>query len=261
MKNLVIVLLLFCGIGICSTPTESEQKLFIEKCLKPTIMLESYDETTSGTGVIVKSEKLKFVDAYFNIVFSCEHILKSNKQTIKISDYDENGIFKKYKNSKAIVFYKDRDNDISILFFTSEKQMPVADCNFNYIPKLRDDVFAIGHGMGDQARYSDGRVTGALKSKETFVEYKTSVPIIFGDSGGPLFYKNKLIGITNSMRSMKVSDNLKVPVYNISTFKSLILFNNILKETGLSKEMLTDVEIPEIVGVDIWLKDQKEIFK
>lgn len=259
MKKIFIAILLFCAIIFCNAQSESEYQTFVEKCLKPTVLIGSNDDSITGTGVIVKSEKLKYVDAYFNVIFSCDHILKSNKQNIKISEFDKNGIFVKYTNAKAVVFYKDRDDDLSILFFTSDNIMPTADLSFNYNPKLKDFVFSIGHGMGDHSRYTDGVITGALKTKEDFTDYKTSIPIIFGDSGGPLFYKNKLIGITNSIRSLKVTENVKVPVYNISTFKSLNLFNKILNTTSLSDKDFKNLNIPEILGVDLWLKYQKNI--
>lgn len=261
MKKLFIMLVFISGIAFCSAHNDLDHKIFIEKCLKPTVLIESKDQTSTGTGVIVKSEKLKYTNVYFNIVFSCEHIIKSNKQIVKYSEFDDNGIFLKYQENKAIVFFKDSDADISILFFTSDSPMPIAESDFKYQPKIRDRVFTIGHGMGDNSRYSDGCVTGSTKTKDMFVDYKTSIPIVFGDSGGPLFYNNKLIGIANSIRSISVADKIKVPVYNISTFKSLNLFNKILKESNLSKENLEEVQIPEIVGIDIWLKDQLNIIK
>ena len=84
MKKIFIAILLFCAIIFCNAQSESEYQTFVEKCLKPTVLIGSNDDSITGTGVIVKSEKLKYVDAYFNVIFSCDHILKSNKQNIKI---------------------------------------------------------------------------------------------------------------------------------------------------------------------------------
>lgn len=254
MKTFITFILFFCiSLIFASTYDNQDNKKFIEKCLKPTVLIESEQVSASGTGFIVKSIKNSNLDIFVNIIFSCEHILKSKIVTVKTSVFDDDGIFKKYMSHKGVVLASDGINDLSILLFFSEDIMPTATINPSYKPKIRDAVFSIGHGLGEISRYSEGKFTGALIS-ETNSEvntYRTSIPIIFGDSGGPLFFENQVIGIANSMKSTELGQN-KYPVYDISFYKPIYSIKKMLTSTNIMDENFDNTNVPEFTMLLFW---------
>jgi len=118
-----------------------------------------------------------------------------------------------------------------------------------------DELLAIGHGLGETSRFSEGKMTGVIRSETTkqILSYKTSVSIIFGDSGGPLFHENKVIGIANSMRNVDIAES-KHPIYNISFYKPLGLMSGILKNNFIKNDKFQEVHPPEILSMMLWSK-------
>ena len=74
---------------------------------------------------------------------------------------------------------------------------------------------------------------------------------MFGDSGGPLFHEDKVIGIANSMRSADYGQ-YKFPVYDISFYKPLTCMGDMLKSTTLMNDDFSQVHIPEINMYLLW---------
>lgn len=256
MKTFLILTTLFMiSISFLLGNTENERKTFIDKCLKPTILIESATSSASGTGFITNSIQIEPINCYLNVVFSCEHILKSTDLIIKCSDFDENGIFQKYKVFKGAVAATDGANDLSLIFFLSPTKMPCVDLDQKYIPKIKDNLFSVGHAIGEPSRFAEGKLTGVMRSETTnsLISYRTSVSIVFGDSGGPLFFENKVIGIANSMRNVDIGDK-KHPVYDISFYKPLSLMEGILKDNFIQNGNFQDFKTPEIMALMLWAK-------
>lgn len=254
MKTFACSILFFCITMLFASINESEtDKKFLENCLKPTVLIESDNTLASGTGFIIKSIKNKDLDLFVNIIFSCDHILKSKMVIIKVSSFDNAGIFEKYNKFQGMVLATDGENDLSTLLFLSIEPMPTVVLNPAYKPKIRDNLFAIGHGLGETSRYAEGKFTGVIKSEisNKITTYRTSVPIVFGDSGGPLFFEDKVVGIANSMRSAEYGQN-KFPVYDISFYKPLSCMENMVKTTSLMNDDFSEVRIPEINMYLLW---------
>ena len=257
------VLFIFFGFLVFSSIVVSKQTdtdMFVQKYLLPTVMIKSVSENSSGSGVIVFSEKFKNKDDFFNIVYSCSHILKEKDQLINVSNYDSNGIFKSYDTYKSIIFSKNDENDVSILLFLSDKKMAVANIDYNYTPKIKDEVFCIGHGLGDTARLSTGLITGATRKENSIEEIRTSVPIVFGDSGGPLFHKDKIIGISHAIKNAQSLQGINLPVYNISIFKSLKTCNKFAIDCNLLKND-NDFDVPDVFVRNMWIKKHIKILE
>lgn len=252
---LIIPVLFFVSMTSIFGFDEGQRAILIEKCFKPTVLVESATSTAAGTGFITKSVKIDDINCYCNIVFSCEHILKSTDLVIKQSNFDSDGLFTKYQNHQGVVAAMDGENDLSLLFFLSKEKMPCVDLTTQYKPKIMDNLLAVGHGLGEVSRFSEGKLTGVLRSETTkqILSYKTSVSIIFGDSGGPLFYENKVIGIANSMRNVDIGEN-KHPVYNISFYKPLSLMDGILQNYNVKGNNMDSFKIPEIMLTMLWAK-------
>lgn len=184
------IIITFLFILLCSVTTgfESQSKPSLEKCLYPVVMIENNKLSSTGTGFIIKSIKMKEKERYLNFCISCEHILDSGKVSVSTSDYKKPFDFVGFNKHKGIVISKDKEMDMSILCFISETKNKEAMLNMNFDPEVREQVFTIAHGMAEPARYSEGIIT-SLDSKNN--EIKTSVNILFGDSGAPLFIKTR----------------------------------------------------------------------
>ena len=181
--------------------------------------------------------------------------LKSTDLLVKCSEFDDQGNFEKYKNFKGVVAAIDGSNDLSIIFFLSPNQMRCVDLNQKYKPKIRDALFAVGHALGEPARFAEGKLTGVLRSETTkqILSYRTSINIVFGDSGGPLFYENKVVGIANSMKNADYGDT-KFPVYDISFYKPIELMQDMLRNRFINNDDYQDFKVPEIMSFMLWSK-------
>ena len=237
-----------------------DQDIFVKKCLEPVVLIDNEAAQASGTGFIVKSSKIKEIDGYFNLVFSCQHIIKSPKARIKKAIYDENAIHKNYENYQGFLYSTDNINDLSILFFISKKQMPTVDINFDFKPKMRDKLFMVGHGLAEPARYAEGKFTGMSndESHEANQNYRTSIPIIFGDSGCPLFYEHKVVGIGVSLRSAQYNES-KFPVYDISFFKPVQNMVKLLNNSKMPFDDFNENKFPSLIANYAWTDDIKII--
>jgi S1-C subfamily serine protease len=93
--------------------------------------------------------------------------------------------------------------DLAILLFRTPTKQPTVELDFARKLCIGNEIFHFGCGMGEDPRLELGRVT-SLKGKvgkHTTDVYRTSVFTIFGDSGGPTFYKNnKVIGMTQAIK-------------------------------------------------------------
>jgi S1-C subfamily serine protease len=85
--------------------------------------------------------------------------------------------------------------------------------------KLGETVEAIGHPKGYEFSITRGVISAirkqssaALKTKATVEFVQTDTPISPGNSGGPLFLKDAVIGVNDWVRVDKASQNLNFSV-------------------------------------------------
>ena len=117
--------------------------------------------------------------------------------------------------------------------------MPIAELDFD--PKLfiGSEVYRIGCGLGDDPRLDYGKLTYYKKKLEIL---RTSVMTVPGDSGSPLFYNYKVIGIVISIRSYQ-----NFPIFNISYAIPLCRFKNWSKKDGDTLDyMWSNKELPKL---------------
>lgn len=229
MKNLILTAAIVFTLTSHLFSGEPDKKLH-EECLYPTVMVcgqEGY-ESGYGSGVIIKSEKDKD-GKYLNYVATCDHVVLIKAGTpfgviatyrpclVKVGNYENWSTFKGYTEYKTDLVYKDKEHDLAILVFESDKEMPTAEIDQDVKLYIGNDVMRVGCGLGDVMRLDFGKITSTnFKFHDKSFEdlYRTSVPTIFGDSGGPLFHKvgddYKLVGITQAIRS--TSSSAKVPL-------------------------------------------------
>lgn len=199
----------------------------LEKCLYPVVLVESIKSKSTGTGFIVKSQKVN--EKYINLCLSCSHILDSDDIAISTSDYKKPFSFKSFKKYNGLVINKDKKFDISIISFLSDYKYSEVEIDMEYKPELRDSVFTIAHGMADPARYSEGIVSSVDDDKK---EISTSVGMLLGDSGGPLFHQNKVVGIANAMKAYKIG-KITIPLNHFSIYKHISGSKKLLEDSKL----------------------------
>lgn len=210
---------------------------YLSKCHYPTVLVVS-DQKSSGTGFIVKS--LKYNDnLYLNIVFSCEHILTADSIEINSIEYQDKWYTKNQTKNKAIELAKDKDDDISILAYLSNKKMNEVLLDWDHTPDLHENVFSIGFGLSEPARYAEGKITGISESIQKLENYRTSIFIVPGDSGGPLFHKNKVIGIVQGIKKFDI-EGKSYAANSISLFKSIKLFKKLLNQNKEKLDFIFD---------------------
>jgi S1-C subfamily serine protease len=162
-----------------------------------------------GSGVIVRSEKSDgpiFKGKYLNVVLTAAHNVEHAKPPIKIVVF-------KYKNWSEIdgfdeftctTYEKNKDLDIAVMLFVSEKQMSVAKLNVDKKIYLGDKIIKFGFGLGDDIRFDEGKITSVKTLIPAVMAEKVRINAhtIFGDSGGPVYDDEySVIGITNAIRT------------------------------------------------------------
>jgi len=199
------------------------------KCLYPTIRITSVDLTQRSSGVIVRSEK--FRDDYHNVVLTCAHCVANDEATynVDVALYEKDGTtFEKFVSYTAYIYAASPKLDLAVLLFKSRRPMPVAKMDFDRKLCIGNRVMHIGCGSGEDPRMDEGMITslkGKVSGHPTDV-YRTNMHTIFGDSGGPAFYKHKVIGLMQAIRvtrfqgfpTMLPNISMCIPIGTIKTW-------------------------------------------
>lgn len=206
MTSILFVLLVFSG---------EPDKILHTKCIYPTVMVISETANLIGSGVIVRSDKNG--DHYFNVVVSCAHIVKSDmKYKINVGRYENWSVLKGYEEYDTHIYMIDKTLDLSVFFFISKVAMPVADVNFDAQLFIGNEVYRVGYGLKQQARIDYGVITSVNIELDDFRKniLRTSIDSIAGDSGGPIFEDNKVVGLLFAVQPYKIRP--AIPAFHIS---------------------------------------------
>lgn len=204
MRIIIFLLALIITSNVFSG--EPDEKLH-KQCLYPTVIIAS-SEGSSGTGVIIRSEKISEKE-YYNVVISCNHIL-SKEMHIKYRVL--RGEFKNWSDISNIMYYPaticmtNDKYDLSIICFLSSTEMPTAFLGTNTKTYIGNDVIKIGCGGQEFFRLDYGKVTGLNKDVGKLPKIhkgltRTSMYTLPGDSGGPVFQDYEFIGVINSIQT------------------------------------------------------------
>lgn len=159
-------------------------------------MYPTYDENTKSNTVknFWKSTGTGFFIDKKGYVTTNYHVIK-DANTIEIVHND--------KSYTAKVIISDEQNDLAILKIIDNTFVPLTLLNYNFKTDLVDvgtSVFALGFPltqiMGEEIKYTDGKISSKSGFKGSITTYQISVPIQPGNSGGPLFDEiGNLVGI------------------------------------------------------------------
>ena len=208
MRTFVTILLIALALFIinpfstCGEPDETLHK----KCLYPTVRVHQVGVPAGGSGVIIRSEKIG--EEYHNVAITCAHVTEDCSKGVEVDLF----IYENWSKIAEVVTYKCKiyhaheDKDLSILLFTSDRQLPVADLGMDEKLYIGNDIIKIGCGLGDEPRLDFGKITSVF-AKNDFAKgmklYRTNAMTIYGDSGGPVFHNNRVIGFAQAIRIMR----------------------------------------------------------
>ena len=145
------------------------------------------------------------------------------------------------KSYLAKVIISDERSDLAILKIIDNSFIPLSAINYNFneeISEVGNSVFALGFPltqyMGEEIKFTDGKINAKSGYKGDISTYQISVPIQPGNSGGPLFDNSgTLVGITSSGLDKSKTDNVN---YAIKTKYLKLLID----------EMNDKLELPKI---------------
>jgi S1-C subfamily serine protease len=233
---------------------QPDEKLH-NQCLYPTVMVVDEKEGSSGTGFIVRSIKTK--KKYRNTLITAYHVIES--------DGPFQVICTKYKNWSEIdkeakfpiyVCNINQKNDLAIAVFESDEAMPTCQLDFDHKLFINTKVCRVGFGMMDDARIDFGAITQPKTLRpESFAEtIRTNVYSVYGDSGGPLFYNYKVIGVCRAVRNHK--DQLMNKQSYFTDIKKFIEWDNEV-DNSLSPLYTNDKPLPVLPYAKLNLQNYK----
>jgi S1-C subfamily serine protease len=171
---------------------------FREQCLRPTVGVFQSDGHCIGSGFIIESQE-QGPEHFLNTVITANHLFGSPDEQFKITvrtlDYDDEANVTGFHSHEATLFKFNEDLDVAVLVFRTKTKLPTVILDDDP-PKVGDEITHIGCGLGQLPRFDDGQITQVGPS------IRTNMFVTFGDSGGPVFRNNKLIGIVQKMSSV-----------------------------------------------------------
>jgi S1-C subfamily serine protease len=204
MYKIILILAAISATAFSGEPN----KVLHEKCIYPSVMVLNENIKGNGSGVIVKSHKVD--DGYENYVITCAHVLSGDgkeqnfKMVVRIGIYENWSTLVGSKEYHCEVAAINKIKDIAILKFKTENSVSVAEIYNNPKIYIGDDVIRVGCGLSEPFRVDYGKITAVDKSIGSMVKnsYRVSIPTIMGDSGGPVYHEDKVIGLMQSIHTV-----------------------------------------------------------
>jgi len=218
-------------------PSENDQRQYTE--INPL-----FDWESSGSGVLVNNE---------GIIVTNNHVASGAKK-IRVSFQNDSIEY------NAIILSQNEQTDVAILKidderFTSELK-PV---NWNTSFNLGQKVFTLGYPISDKmssnVKVVDGIVSGENGLNGDINYFQTTLPVWYGNSGGPCFNsKGEILGLATQIlwdRGEKV-DNV---AYITKTENILKLAGNLIQEEDpVTEDKSLEELIDELIPYSVFIK-------
>jgi len=210
-------------------PAEGETRQYRE--INPLV-----DWQSSGSGVLINNN---------GFIATNNHVIKGAKK-IRISFQNDSIDY------AAKIISQNEENDVAIIQITDSRfKSAVKPVKWNSSVSLGEKVFTLGYPisnkMSDNVKVVDGIVSGLNGREGSKAFFQTTLPVWYGNSGGPCFNsKGEILGLATQIlwdKGEKV-DNV---AYITKTSNVLSLANSIITKENISSAGLNDVELQNLI--------------
>jgi len=210
-------------------PAEGETRQYRE--INPLV-----DWQSSGSGVLINNN---------GFIATNNHVLNGAKK-IRISFQNDSIDY------EAKIISQNEENDVAIVQITDSRfKSAVKPVKWNSSVSLGEKVFTLGYPisnkMSDNVKVVDGIVSGLNGREGNKAFFQTTLPVWYGNSGGPCFNsKGEILGLATQIlwdKGEKV-DNV---AYITKTSNVLSLANSIITKENISSAGLNEVELQNLI--------------
>jgi S1-C subfamily serine protease len=210
-------------------PAEGETRQYRE--INPMV-----DWQSSGSGVLINNN---------GFIATNNHVIKGAKK-IRISFQNDTADY------EAKIISQNEENDVAIVQITDSRfKSAVKPIKWNSSVSLGEKVFTLGYPisnkMSDNVKVVDGIVSGLNGRDGNKAFFQTTLPVWYGNSGGPCFNsKGEILGLATQIlwdKGEKV-DNV---AYITKTSNVLSLANSIITNENISSSGLNEVELQNLI--------------
>ena len=210
-------------------PAEGETRQYRE--INPLV-----DWQSSGSGVLINNK---------GFIATNNHVIKGAKK-IRISFQNDSVDY------EAKIISQNEENDVAIIQITDSRfKSAVKPVKWNSSVSLGEKVFTLGYPisnkMSDNVKVVDGIVSGLNGREGNKAFFQTTLPVWYGNSGGPCFNsKGEILGLATQIlwdKGEKV-DNV---AYITKTSNVISLANSIITKENISSTGLNEVELQNLI--------------
>lgn len=210
-------------------PAEGENRSYLE--INPMV-----DWQSSGSGVLINNK---------GFIATNNHVVKNAKK-IRISFQNDT------TNYEADIISQNEKNDVAIIQIIDTRFVSnLKPINWNNSISLGEKVFTLGYPisnkMSDNVKVVDGIVSGLNGKGGDDSFFQTTLPVWYGNSGGPCFNsKGEIIGLATQIlwdQGEKV-DNV---AYITKTSNILKLSNNIIISKNIQNNNLNSIKFENLI--------------
>lgn len=210
-------------------PAEGETRQYRE--INPMV-----DWQSSGSGVLINNN---------GYIATNNHVIKGAEK-IRISFQNDSIDY------EAKIISQNEENDVAIVQITDSRfKSAVKPVKWNSSVSLGEKVFTLGYPisnkMSDNVKVVDGIVSGLNGREGNKAFFQTTLPVWYGNSGGPCFNsKGEILGLATQIlwdKGEKV-DNV---AYITKTSNVLSLANSIITKENISSAGLNEVELQNLI--------------
>ncbi len=210
-------------------PADGEKRRYIE--INPMV-----DWQTSGSGVLINNK---------GYIATNNHVINGAKK-IRISFQNDT------LDYEAKIISQNEENDVAIVKIIDTRfKSTVKPINWNSSISLGEKVFTLGYPiskkMSDNVKVVDGIVSGLNGIEGDKAFFQTTLPVWFGNSGGPCFNsKGEILGLATQILWDK-GEKMDNVAYITKTSNVISLAGSFISKDNISKTGLNEIPFEDLI--------------